>query len=539
MSSRGPQRRALLFALTLGALLAVVAPASAATQTITSSGPLTQIAVSDTLGCQVTYEGADPPGQLFDGTTDRISCGTALAVGDTTYSFIYDPADPTDAYFDAPFTPVSQTGVTGSGTDADPYKVVTVVRAADTGFYITETVTYVVGKETFRVDTRVDNRGSRTQSAILYRFGDCFVGEGPNTDDRRDASSGIATPGGGAACQQPPGDPDAPFTLEYFPLSGGSNYGAGSIDNSSRHIDNQEPLENEASPAPPDQEDSMLGLSWQITVPAGGSVTRSMLTTASADAELPLLTSKTARDPRTVAGGQNRYTIAVENRSDNPVTVEEITDLLPPGFAYVSGSARGASEPRRDGRRLTFEGPFTVPANGELRLSFAVRVSGQAGTFRNQAGADADNTFVLGTGPTAPIRVTPAPRPQNPCTITGTRGNDVLRGTSGSDVICAGSGNDIVYGRGGNDVIYGGPGNDVLRGGDGHDRLIGGSGQDILRGGDGNDRLTGGPGNDVLHGDGGADTLNTQDERRGNDVARGGAGSDSCATDPRDARSSC
>ena len=113
------------------------------------------------------------------------------------------------------------------------------------------------------------------------------------------------------------------------------------------------------------------------------------------------------------------------------------------------------------------------------------------------------------------------PRPANPCTITGTAGNDVIRGTSGRDVICAGGGNDIVYGRGGNDVIYGG------------------SGQDVLHGGEGNDRLTGGPGNDTLHGGGGADSLNTQDGRRGNDVANGGAGSDSCATDPRDARSSC
>ena len=229
----------------------------------------------------------------------------------------------------------------------------------------------------------------------------------------------------------------------------------------------------------------------------------------------------------------------VDIRYDIQVTVEEVTELLPPGFAYVSVSKRGDSEPRRDGRRLTFEGPFTVPADGELRLSFAVGVAGQAGTFLNQAGADADNTFVLATGPTAPIRVTPAPRPATPCTITGTAENDVIRGTSGSDVICAGSGNDIVYGRGGNDVIYGGEGNDVLRGEDGSDRLYGGSGQDLLRGGDGNDRLTGGPGNDLLHGDGGADSLNTQDGRRGNDVANGGAGSDSCATDPRDARSSC
>ncbi len=151
----------------------------------------------------------------------------------------------------------------------------------------------------------------------------------------------------------------------------------------------------------------------------------------------------------------------------------------------------------------------------------------------------------------------PPPSKPNPCTINGTAGNDVIRGTPGRDVICAGAGNDVVHGRGGNDIIRGGDSNDVLRGGDGEDRLTGGSGHDILRGGAGNDRLTGGEGNDLLlggdgadrivggagndslHGNGAADSLHTQDAKRANDVAHGGPGADSCATDPRDVRSSC
>ena len=113
------------------------------------------------------------------------------------------------------------------------------------------------------------------------------------------------------------------------------------------------------------------------------------------------------------------------------------------------------------------------------------------------------------------------PAPANPCTITGTGGNDVIRGTSGPDVICAGAGNDVVYGRGGNDIIRGGEGNDVLRGGGGGDRLIGGPGRDVLYGGEG------------------TDALDTEDGRGGNDIARGGDGSDSCRTDRGDVRSSC
>ena len=151
----------------------------------------------------------------------------------------------------------------------------------------------------------------------------------------------------------------------------------------------------------------------------------------------------------------------------------------------------------------------------------------------------------------------PPPPPTTRCTISGTRGNDIIRGTRGDDVICAGAGNDIVYGRGGNDIIRGGSGNDVLRGeggndiirggsgndvlrgGDGDDRLSGGDGNDVLRGGDGDDRLVGGPGRDVLSGSGGRDFLDTRDNRGGNDHARGGPGDDDCDTDRGDVRSSC
>ena len=515
---RSARRSALLLSSIL-VLLALPSSASAASRTITSSGPLTQIVVSDTLGCQVAYERANPPAQFFDDLEDT-RCGTALAVGDTTYSFTYGRHDP-DAFFDPAFTPVSQSGVRGTGTEGDPYRVVTVVRVGDTGLFIRETVTYVEGEETYRVDTRVENRGETDQQAILYRFGDCYVGR---TDSLRDESSGVATPGGGAACQQPPGDPNAPFTVEFYPLSGGSNFGAGAYDNSAGHINNHEPLQNEASPPPPDQTDSFLGLSWSINVPAGGSVTRSLLTTATADAELPLLTSKTVSDRRVQAGDRTRYTITVRNRSDNEVLVNKITDVQPRGFEYIRGSTRRALEPRRDGRELTFRGPFVIPAESEYRISFAVRVAEELGTYFNRADAGAGNTFVLPTGPAAPVTVTGAPPPPPPsgdCTQRGTSGNDILYGTRRDDVICGGGGNDVIYGLGGEDILRGGRGNDALFGGDG------------------NDRLNGGPGNDALDGEDGRDSLETRDRVRGNDSADGGAGGDECRTDRGDARRSC
>jgi Ca2+-binding RTX toxin-like protein len=110
-----------------------------------------------------------------------------------------------------------------------------------------------------------------------------------------------------------------------------------------------------------------------------------------------------------------------------------------------------------------------------------------------------------------------------PCTIVGTRGDDLLIGTSGNDVICGLGGDDVLKGRGGNDVLDGGPGSDQLAGGGGNDTLLGQTGQDTLEGGAGNDRLSGGGGADVLNGRAGDDVLGGD---AGNDTESGGVGDD-------------
>ena len=85
------------------------------------------------------------------------------------------------------------------------------------------------------------------------------------------------------------------------------------------------------------------------------------------------------------------------------------------------------------------------------------------------------------------------------CTITGTRGDDVLVGGRGDDVLCGGGGDDVLRGGGGDDVLRGGGGEDGLFGGSGDDYLQGGRADDRLRAGAGDDDLRGGRGNDRLH----------------------------------------
>ncbi|MDB0039262.1 hypothetical protein N9F54_01715 [Actinomycetota bacterium] len=112
----------------------------------------------------------------------------------------------------------------------------------------------------------------------------------------------------------------------------------------------------------------------------------------------------------------------------------------------------------------------------------------------------------------------------NPCTITGTDGDDVLVGTSGDDVICGLGGDDIIFGRGGNDTLVGGKGDDLLAGGAGDDTIYGSSGDDRIAGGSGDDTLNGGIGDDLLRGASGDDTL------------QGGSGDDALIAGRQEAR---
>ena len=78
----------------------------------------------------------------------------------------------------------------------------------------------------------------------------------------------------------------------------------------------------------------------------------------------------------------------------------------------------------------------------------------------------------------------------------GTAGKDKLKGTPGADGILGLKGKDTLLGLAGKDGLCGGSGNDVLKGGNGKDRLIGQKGKDRMFGGKGNDSCKGGSGRD-------------------------------------------
>jgi uncharacterized repeat protein (TIGR01451 family) len=120
-----------------------------------------------------------------------------------------------------------------------------------------------------------------------------------------------------------------------------------------------------------------------------------------------LVTSKTADSPTSLVGRQNGYTITIENPNANDVAVTSITDTLPAGFSY-HGSTTGATsdDPMIAGQMLTWNGSFTVPGKGSIKLHFLVNVSMTTGDYFNEAGGTAEQNYnVIGTGPTAKITV--------------------------------------------------------------------------------------------------------------------------------------
>ena len=410
-SSRGGQRRVLGFIGVLGvALLALgtvgIEPAFA-DQAITSAGPLTNIGISSDLNCSVNHTG-DTAGEFYGNT----ACATEIAIpnndGSGT-STVYGPASIPAGNEPGGFNPVSQTGVTGSGTNVDPYKIVTVVDVGTTGIQITETDSYVVGQESYRTDVQVANTTGAGVSAQLYRGGDCYL---QNSDTGFGA---IGNPPGAVACVAEdlsnPGNPGTRIE-QWLPLTGGSHYYEAYYNAVWAAMSSGNPFPDTCDCTT--LEDNGAGLSWAITVPAHGSVTESHLTTFSPAGNLPLSTSKTADSGSVDQGGQDGYTITISNPNTSTVSLNTITDTLPAGFDYVTGSTTGGTtaDPSTSSGTLTWNGPFSVPAAsnqtpGTLSLHFLVTANASPGTYFNSAGGTADTFTIVPIGDTAPVVVNP------------------------------------------------------------------------------------------------------------------------------------
>lgn len=253
-----------------------------------SRGPLTRIVISNELNCQVYHKLDGTSGEFYPTTSESGACGTFLSVGGTLYS----PSDvPAGASAEGtPFTPVSQSAVTGTGTRSNPYKIVTVVDAGTTGLRITQTDSYIVGDEAYRTDVKVDNRGSSSQNAILYRAGDCYLQNSDFGLGSADTATGAVRCVVGIENSSGQTVPGERF-IEWTPLTSDSSYYEARYSEIWSKIGAQQAFGNLCARCS-EYIDNGAGLSWNITVPAGGAVTHSHLTTINTG-DGPTVTSTT------------------------------------------------------------------------------------------------------------------------------------------------------------------------------------------------------------------------------------------------------
>jgi hypothetical protein len=330
--------------------LAVVPAAGAAQQIIASSGgPLTQIWLNDNLGCQADHSG-DTSHEFFGGTNPG-SCGTYLSAGGTSFG------PRTTAY-----TPVSQSAVTGSGASGNPFKVVTVVAAGTTGLGITQTDTYVAGQESYRTDITVSNSGRADVAAALYHAGDCFLQNSDTGFGFFDSSTQ------GIFCSANPNNSPRGRVVGFSPLSAGAHHMEDGFSTVYGGITAQAAQFPDTCKCT-QRLDNGAGLSWAITVPAGGTVTRSLSTTFSPTGQTQQVAPPVFA--KAVDVGVVRGTVTI-------------------GVASSAGSASGA--PASSARRVRFVrlrgtrqipvGSFLNTRRGTIRLTSATSTGAlQSGDF--------------------------------------------------------------------------------------------------------------------------------------------------------------
>jgi hypothetical protein len=155
----------------IGSLLAVLAfapvGATAGTTPRASAAPVLTVATSRTLNCSIAHRD-DPRLRFFADT----SCATIVVVGGKVFGPALTPGFFPDARPTA-FTPISQSARTGSGTAADPWRVVTKVAAGTTGVRIQQVDTWTSTSEVVQTRLDVANDARAPQRVVVWRAGDC------------------------------------------------------------------------------------------------------------------------------------------------------------------------------------------------------------------------------------------------------------------------------------------------------------------------------------------------------------------------------
>lgn len=180
------------------------APAVAPTTVTITSTPLTVVVGSDT-SAQVYNASVPGAGQFYPpdcGPGETADNGVFVSLGGIIYGPDFDnhPCGSASNTY-TPWTPVSMSAVTGSGTAGDPFTVVIVVDAGATGLRLTETLTYVVGSPQYNMSLVFSNLGNATLTWDTFTGSDLYLAD---NDEGFGVLQGTSAGGRGASvtCQQ-------------------------------------------------------------------------------------------------------------------------------------------------------------------------------------------------------------------------------------------------------------------------------------------------------------------------------------------------
>lgn len=514
-----------------------------AVRQITSPGPLTKITITDDLSCGVRHSAF--PHEVFyddpiDSDSDGAACGTFVATGGSYWGPAVIPAN---GYVTNAFTPISQTGPTGTGTSTDPYKITTVAGVGSTGLRVIEIDSYIVGHNEYRTDVILQNTTAQAKTAVVYRAGDCFTSAGDATPGGdADSGFGAVTSSGGVACRSAKSDGQGGYVPDnkywyWLPLTAGSKYYESDYDSVWAAIDTMAPFPNTCDCAT--WEDNGAGLSWTLNVAAGSPSAPSYayashLTSISPDGALPETCGGLAP---TIVGTNAGETLNGTSGNDVIVGLG--------GNDTINGMGGNDKICGGDGNDILLGG-----AGNDLVVGGAG--NDIAGFWGSPTGVNANLSTGTATGEGSDTlqSIEFLIGSNFADTLTGNNSLNFLMGLGGADQLIGLDGPDIMRGGAGNDTLNGGNGLDtadystvtaamnvnLLAGtatGEGTDSLVGvenatgGSGADTISGTNGPNVLKGSAGNDHLSGLAGADNL---DGGPGTDTLDGGADTDVCTT---------
>jgi hypothetical protein len=255
-----------LVAVLAALALPVGAGANVPFQDINSPGPLSNIYVGNDLSCQVKLT-QDEVFSYYPPATRPGDCGTFLQIDGTPGNPVFAPdfeAHDGTAASNAdwlPWTPVSQSAVTGSGTPSSPFSVTTRVAAGVTNVFVRETYTYVIGQRSYGVRIEVINNNPTPRTVRLYHAVDCYLAGSDFGYGFVNASTG------GVFCTETPNNSPPGRVLGFTPGSPANHIESffGTVWSETDGTDYPNTSEPDVF------QDNGVGLQFNLTVPGGGS----------------------------------------------------------------------------------------------------------------------------------------------------------------------------------------------------------------------------------------------------------------------------